>query len=237
MKTIGIGMTTRNRPDVLENTLKNLYMHIPTRMGIHFDYNFVVVIVDDASGEPYRHATYRFNENVGVARSKNKCLELLDHCDHIFLFDDDTYPLVWEWWKPYVESKEPHLMYQFKLPNKPANDMMELYRDDSIVAYNKTRGGMLYIDRKVLDVVGGFDTRYGTSMFEHADWTNRIHNAGLTTHRAMDVPGSEKIFYCLDQDGKAESSIPPSQRKRNILRNSRIYRQSISSSEYREYRS
>lgn len=60
-------------------------------------------------------ATYRFEENVGIARHKNKCLELLADagCEHLFLFDDDAYPLVEDWWRPYVDSPEPHLMRIF----------------------------------------------------------------------------------------------------------------------------
>lgn len=169
----------------------------------------------------------------GVAVTKNKLLALLDGCDHIFLFDDDTRPLVDGWWIPYVEHKEPHLMYQFKLPGKPESDMSELYRDEKTVAYSHTRGAMIYIDRKVLDVVGGMDTRYYNG-FEHPDWTNRIHNAGLTTHRAMDVPDSHELLYCLDQDGEIKSSIPRS--SANRVKNASLYRKSKNSSEYKEFR-
>lgn len=174
-----------------------------------------------------------FNDSAhfGVAYAKNYLLNQLQYCDHIFLFDDDTYPIADNWWKPYVDHKEPHLMYQFKLPGKPANDMLELYRDESTVVYTHTRGAMLYIDRRVLDVVGGMDTAYGLAGYEHPDWTNRIHNAGLTTHRAMDVPNSHELLYCLDQDGMVESSIPKGHRG-----NYTLYLQSKSSSEYKEYR-
>ena len=169
----------------------------------------------------------------GVAATKNRLLAQLDDCDHIFLFDDDTYPIAPGWWKPYVESKEPHLVYQFKLPGKPKSDMRELYRDEDIVAYSHTRGAMLYIERRVLDVVGGMDTRYNNG-YEHPDWTNRIHNAGLTTLRAMDVPGSDKLLYCLDQDGKVESSIKKD--RISMLENRRLYLKSLGSKEYKEYR-
>lgn len=169
----------------------------------------------------------------GVAATKNKCLSKLDSCDHIFLFDDDTYPIAHRWWIPYIESGENHLMYQFKLPGKPTSDMSELYRDDKIVSYTHTRGAMLYITKKVLKTVGGLDTRYRNG-FEHPDWTNRIHNAGLTTHRAMDVPGSDRLLYCLDQDGKVESSIKKDVAQR--VKNYQLYKKQWRSKEYMEYK-
>lgn len=229
---IGIGITTRNRHELLNVSFVQMLKHFPK--------DALLVIVDDASNvplnSPFMDFTYRFNENVGIARAKNKCLELLEECEHIFIFDDDTYPISDDWWKPYVESKEPHLMYQFKLRGKPSSDMRELYRGDKIVAYSHTRGAMLYINRSVLDVVGGMDTAYGQGMYEHTDWTNRIHNAGLTTHRAMDVVGSNKLIYCLDQDVGVESSIPPEVRRRNLRANRGLYQKSKTSKEYKEYK-
>lgn len=223
---VGIGITTRNRSQTLQKTLDQIRKHTPEV--------FTIVVVDDASDDVHRSALVRFKENVGVARAKNACLSLLSDCDHIFLFDDDTFPIGKDWWKPYVEHPEPHLMYQFKLPNKPKTDMQELYRDEKTVAYSHTRGAMIYIDRKVLSVVGGFDTKYGLGGFEHPDWTNRIHNAGLTTHRAMDIPNSCELLYCLDQDSRVESTIPKDIKLES--KNYRYYRSQLKSKEYKEYR-
>lgn len=214
---IGIGISTT--PDRREVFYESLHNWMLTTSGYGKNEIKFVVETDNA---------YK-----GVSVTKNKLLSQLDDCDHIFLFDDDTYPLVPNWWKPYVESKEPHLMYQFKMPSKPRTDMKELYHDDNIVAYSHTRGAMLYIERRVLDVVGGMDTGFNNG-YEHPEWTNRIHNAGLTTHRAMDVPGSDKLLYCLDQDGKVESSIKRD--SKSMLENRRLYLKSIGSKEYKEYR-
>jgi glycosyltransferase involved in cell wall biosynthesis len=200
----------------------------------------MLFVVDDASDRSVRigGSFYRFEQQAGIPKAKNKCLELAYDAgaDHIFLFDDDTYPIHKDWWKPYVESKEPHLMYQFRLPDKPLTDMRAVHEDEEIVAYTHTRGAMLYVERKVLDVVGGMDTSYGLGMYEHTDWTNRIHNAGLTTHRAMDVPNSYQLLYCLDQDARTQSSLPKSVKKRNLLMNRTLYHRSKTSSEFKEFR-
>ncbi len=99
---IGIGITTHNRPQVFRHTLRNVLKFAPRGAK--------VLVVDDASTDTVREATYRFDVNAGIARAKNKCLELLEDCDHIFLFDDDTYPIKKGWEQPYIDSAEPHLM-------------------------------------------------------------------------------------------------------------------------------
>lgn len=172
---IAVCITTRNRYEVFKDTLANHGKFRPD--------NSSLFIVDDASDKPVRIGGnfYRFDENVGVSKAKNKCLQLAyeSGAEHIFLFDSDCYPLVKGWEQSYINSGENHLMYQFKLPGKPASDMRELYRDDKIVSYSHTRGAMIYITKKVLETVGGMDERYKFG-YEHPDWTNRIHNAGLT---------------------------------------------------------
>lgn len=220
---IGIGITTRDRNQVFAYSLSRLVEHLPK--------DCTLAIVDDNSKVPVAEADYRFETNVGVARAKNKCLELLKDCDHIFLFDDDTYPINDGWWQPYINHDEPHLMYQFKLPNKPESDMQLLYQDEDTTSWSHTRGAMIYLERRVLDAVGGFDTKYGLGGFEHPDFTNRVHNAGLTTHRAMDVVNSNELLYCLDQDGKVDSSV----NLRDKTKNYKYYQSQRKSKEFKEY--
>lgn len=224
---ISICVTTHDRKEIVEDTIGRIRKLQPE--------DSEVIIVDDASEIPISISSFIFSNNVGIARAKNKCLEL-SKGEHIFLFDDDCYPIAKDWWKPYVESQEPHLMYQFRIPGKGSEDMKEVYRDDKIVAYTNTRGAMIYLHRKVLESVGGFDTKYGIYGYEHPDLTNRIFNAGLTNYRAMDVPGSESLLYCLDQDGKVESSVPKEKRTLSIRSNRQYYKSNKGLSTYKEYK-
>ena len=93
---IGIGITTHNRYDIFKKSYDEINRFLPS--------GAVLVVVDDASDTPVKEATFRFNENVGIAKAKNKCFELLydSGCEHFFLFDDDCYPLVEDWYKPYM---------------------------------------------------------------------------------------------------------------------------------------
>lgn len=196
---IGVAITTYGRPQTLTTTLAKFRDHTPTDIPI--------VVVDDGTVPPCPVANYRFSENRGIAAAKNKGLELLDllGVEHLFLFDSDTYPIVDQWWLPYVGSPEPHLMYQFAAA--PAHwPIREVYRDDHLVAYDKPRGCMLYTHRSVLDVVGGMHVAWGKHGGEHGDWSDRIHAAGLTRFPYADHAGTPTV-HCLDQDAKQTSSV------------------------------
>lgn len=234
---IVIAITTRNRRGVFQKSYEQIIKYAPPKAKI--------VVVDDASTTPYAGVTlqdstitYRFNENVGIPVAKNKCLSIAYKlkADHIFLFDSDTYPIHQDWWQPYVMSPEPHLMYQFKLPSKRKGDMSIVHKDEYHVAYTHTRGCMLYFERRVLDEVGGFDTTYGLGVYEHPDLTNRIHNAGLTTYRAMDVVGSKELIYCMDQDGGVDSTLDKKLKRENTINNAAYYQRSKTSSAYKEFK-
>lgn len=203
----------------------------------------VLCIVDDASNEDYvmradDRIVYRFNSNVGIARAKNKCFELLDDCEHIFLFDDDCYPVVSGWWKPYIESGEPHLMYIFKdfATGNKLNDNILLYQDDKLRAWSHPRGVMCYYRQECLDAVGGMDPDFGKWGWEHPQLSDRIFNAGLTKFRYADVVGSEKLFYSADEHQAVNSTVSGRARTAQIQRNKAIYETKRDSAEYVPYR-
>jgi len=228
--SIGIGITTHNRNQLAAETYAKIAALTPDAK---------IVVVDDASKVPVNidADVYRFDENVGIARAKNKCLELLADCDHIFLFDDDTYPIAKNWWQPYVDSNENHLMYCFKdwSNGKPVGDDDIIYSDNKIVAHSAARGCMLYVTKRVLEVVGGMDVRYGKAMEEHGDWTNRIYNAGLTTFKIMDVANSELLIHSMDQHQAVTSSIHIDDRASHLIKNRALAQERQSSTEYAPY--
>lgn len=226
---VGIGIASHNRPEVFKKSYEQIRRLAPSGSKI--------VVVDDGSDIPIPDATYRFDKNAGIARSKNKCLELLQDCDHIFLFDDDAYPLKKGWERPYIESPEPHLMYIFKdFVNMKLNDSSELYRDSKMKAYTHPRGCMLYLSREVLDVVGGMDTRYRRWGYEHVDLSNRIFNAGLTSFRYADVIGSEELIYSADEHQEVASTVSRAERQPYLKEMREHFLRSFKSSEYCEYK-
>uniref|UniRef100_UPI001AD89A6C glycosyltransferase family 2 protein n=1 Tax=Rahnella sp. ChDrAdgB13 TaxID=1850581 RepID=UPI001AD89A6C len=184
----------------------------------------------------------RHEKSLGIVASKNRSLEALIDvgCEHLFLWDDDAYPISDNWHVPYIESPEPHLAYQFLdlAGAKKLNDMAVLYRDDRHVAYTGQRGVMLYYHRSAIEKVGGFDPVYGRGMYEHPDLALRIHNAGLTTWAFADVAGSEKLIYSLDEHEAVERSVSRPDRDALVRNNVTIFnaRRDSGYAGYAEYR-
>lgn len=116
LNKIGIGITTRNRNELIKQCVSNI---------IKFTCFDKLIVVDDASEIPVSIdgiEVYRFNTQQGIARGKNKCIEYLDDCEHIFLFDDDCWPIKEGWENTYIQyAKESgcnHFSYTWTVNNK-----------------------------------------------------------------------------------------------------------------------
>lgn len=220
---IGIAITTHNRPGVLTKAIEQQLKHLPA--------GSLLVVIDDGSqpavAVPEGVELVRLNTSQGIVAAKNASLTALVDagCEHLFLFDDDAWPISDNWQLPYIESPEPHLAYQFLdlAGSRKLNDITVLYRDDQHVAYTGQRGVMLYYHRSAIDAVGGFDTVYGRGMYEHSDLATRIHNAGLTSWAFADVAGSEKLIYSLDEHEAVERSVPRPNRDELVRQNVTIH--------------
>ena len=223
---IGIAITTHNRNSVIEKNITKFTEFLPVGAKL--------VIVDDGSATPVSsqsvggHDVYRSQKALGIVAAKNRCLEILmdEGCDHLFLFDDDAYPMQSGWEKPYIESGEGHLSYQFADIDGPhkLGDIRRIYDDGEIVGYTGQRGVMLYYTRGAISKVGGFDKAYGRGMYEHPDLAMRIYAAGLTSCMFGDVVGSEKLIYSMDQHLEVKRSIPDGDRQALDKSNGDLYR-------------
>lgn len=213
---IGIAMTTRNRNETARHTLNQILKYSPTVCK--------VVVVDDASDVPFEGATHRFDERVGVATAKNKCLELLDTCEHIFLFDDDCAPVVDNWWLGYTTSHLNHANYTF---NATCIGQYGTYWE-----FEKPNGCMIYIKRVVLSQVGGWDDSFKGYGFDHPSWSDRIFNSGLTPARYIDIPNSQ----CLFEMAQVPSSFDLAERYETIPINEKLYHEKFNSKEFKPYK-
>jgi glycosyltransferase involved in cell wall biosynthesis len=197
---IGVGVTTLNRRPTLEKTIEHLCKFTPNSVPI--------VVVDDGSEVPYPKASHRNDTPQGIANAKNHCLRLLmayrPEVEHIFLFDDDCHPLVYGWWRQFIEAGEHHLGYLHKNMNPDAH--VEIYNDRKIFAMNRGTGCMLYYSREAIETVGGFRPDYGRWGFEHDDLSHRIMNAGLIRFPYQGVVGQWGIWN-QDEFRHGESSI------------------------------
>ena len=214
---IGIGICTFNRNKILNETISKIrqFTSLPYKL----------VIVDDGSPISAKQATFRFEKNQGSPIAKNKCLELLDDCEHIFLFDDDTYPIKEGWQQAYIGSGVKHLNYTFKYQHTIVDNMRHL---------ENPNGCMMYIHSSVLKKVGGFDTGFIKYGYWHGAYSNRVFNAGLIPHPFMDLVDSKEYIYCHDQSpGNRSATL---NRSSFIPQNRRRYHEKIDSTEYISYK-
>lgn len=198
---IGIGITTRNRREIAAVTVSQWMAFLPEGAKL--------VIVDDASDRPFPNADFRFEQQAGIARAKNKCLELLEDCDHIFLSDDDCFPKKLGWEKPYIENSQPHLMFTFThLADGRKNGRVKQGEYKDFQYFELPCGCLLYLDALCLRTVGGFDTDFVIWGYEHVEYSRRIHNAGLTEYPYCDVLDSERYWFSYDQKRAVVTSVP-----------------------------
>lgn len=207
---IGVGCITYNRPKHLELFMKQL-----TEFTIE---------------EGYSGFIYEDLDHKGVAYSTNKCLEALKDCDHIFIFNDDCFPIKKGWEKVYIETGLNHLLYfretvdieKIKTVNHPrlnlsyptSNSLSEALAMDSdrvqfykINYFTNCGGCLMYITKEVIEKVGYLNKDYGLYGYEHAGYSKRIHKAGLTPHPYMVPSNAGEYIYSLDYDNYLDFEI------------------------------
>jgi len=226
MQTIGVGITTRNRVDVLEQTVM--------QFNKHYGENIRYVVVDDNSDDPELNQTwaevigdYQYNKKrIGVAKSKNECIKALYGVDHMFLFDDDCIPIKDNWWLPWINSGVHHMTYACEPNIKPK------LKTTSLVFWHGGFGCCLYFSKKCIDTVGGFDPRFGMWGFEHSEITTRIFKSGIISHPTIcpkdpgvwsfDAQGSYKHIEWLQK-----SSVTEKDKVGFIRENSEVLRKAL----------
>ena len=146
---IGVGCTTYNRPAMLDK----FYYQIERLAS----YEIELYIAEDTD-----------EDRKGIAYRKNECLRALQHCDHIFLYDDDCYPIKKGWEDFFIKSGYQHLLF---LNEYNHNFLINLA---DIEVYRDCGGVFMYMTKEVVERVGAFDEGYLLYGFEHADYSCRI---------------------------------------------------------------
>lgn len=197
---IGIGITTHNRHENARRCLTNILLCTPEAHRI--------VVVDDASDIPFENADFRFRHNVGIAKAKNKCIEMLDDCDYIFLFDDDCWPEKVGWWRPYVESGVHHMSFTFSQLHDGRPNRNDFLKNEGEISYYKNPCGcMLFMTKELVEKIGGFDIGFGQYGNEHVDFSVRAYFADMIAHPFMDIAYSLMLFHSLDYYMDTQTSV------------------------------
>lgn len=214
---IGIGITFRNRLETLNHTVRQIQKYLPPFASI--------VTVDDCSeGDIIQGSSFRFDKNVGLSVAKNKLLSLLDDCDYLFIFDEDTFPIQKGWHIPYIESGLNHACFTF---DRKIIDVKSNY-----IEFEKPNGCMLFFTRKAIQTVGGWDTDFKGFGYEHVNFSDRIFNNGLTPARYIDVHNSSMYFKLAN----VRSTFSQEERIRTIPINEKLYKERYLSKEFKPYK-
>lgn len=223
-KLVGCGITTFNRPE----QLKRLYRSLPAGVIDH-----VVVVNDGSPYEPdFGDDAYTFiqnEQNLGVAKSKNKAMEYLlnSGVEHIFLIEDDIFVQDSTVFERYIEVSRTtgiqHLNFsQHGLMNKTSdgspNPRVTITYEGGLQVpfYTHCVGAFSYYSRHCLLDVGGMDEEFYNA-FEHVEHTLRIIQAGQ--HPAFwyfaDIPASAS--YLGDEAWSVEQSTISSRVDRDLI--------------------
>lgn len=233
----GVAITTHNRHDILGQTLAAVEKYTPDGTPI--------VVVDDGSKQPVAvdnpHITLvRHEVPQGIPAAKNRCIEELMRFEvpHLFLLDDDTAPATEDWWQPYAQSPEHHLQYCWThfANGKAVPNMDVLHQDSHITAYGWSMGCVLYVSRQAVERIGGMRPEFGLGMEEHAEWSRRIWNAGLTTYVHQDITNSKGLFQAADETQSVPRSFSTADRNSLMERNVALREKYWGTTDYVEYR-
>lgn len=189
--TVGVGVTTTpNRKHLYDQWMEQFKNHtyVPHLLHVHCD-------------EQYR----------GVAYSKNKNLRALKDCDHVFLFDDDCWPIHDEWIEFFINSNQDHLLYLDSNIHGPPN-----YCGSNPLIYQNCGGVFMYMTRKAIEKVGAFNEKFNPYGFEHAEYSNRI--IGKPQRYPM-LKGTENYLRALDYEGYNMSSLTDKQKQKYVREN------------------
>ncbi len=161
---IGIGITTRNRRETAQKSIAEIKRLSPKGSKI--------VIVDDSSDMPFPKSNFRFDYQAGIAKAKNKCLELLEGSDYIFLFDDDCYPITTNWYEPYISSGLNHASFNFEWRADGMKPLETL--PNGIVSWSSPRGCLMFFTKHCIDTCGGMDEGFAIWGYEHPEYSRRV---------------------------------------------------------------
>jgi GT2 family glycosyltransferase len=180
---IGIGVCSYQRPELATDTCRDILNTVDSSKH-HIT---TVCSLDDENVLGYEWVSKNFNliygKNKGVAANKNRILKYLEGNDFIFIAEDDIKFNKPGWVDVFIKAEE---LTKFQHFNYIVSNYREFikrtvsYGDISVGDSGPYVNGVLMVmSKKCLEIVGGFDERYGRYGYEHVDYTNRCKKAGI----------------------------------------------------------
>jgi len=180
------------------------------------------------------------SSNIGVGRSKNKLFKYLleQHCDHIFIVEDDIIVKDETVFSEYIRAREitgiQHFNFGYHGPanrgnvskGKPQPRYTIDYNNIKIAINSHSVGAFCYYTKEVLEKVGLIDEDY-CNAFEHVDHDYRIAKAGYCTPywNWPDIANSHELLGELACSEESSSIRPREDWKENIMKGVQLFQQ------------
>lgn len=134
----------------------------------------VMRVGDPLSGDQHGRQGVAVNKNTGIeALMTHSSNEKYPDIEHLFLSDDDTWPLSTGALTEHLLHNDPHTMVCWG-----RHRMAQVHRGS---VWTWPRGSMLYLRREVIVRMGGMIEAFGAGGHEHVEFSRRIHQAGMTS--------------------------------------------------------
>jgi hypothetical protein len=171
MPKVGIGVITVQKRELHPNLL-NLISQ-PTHFYVYTDY-----------------------ERRGPAYGRNECIKnLMDAgCEYMFLFDDDTYPVLEGWQDYMIECHEKSGYHCFSYPDKTVATLDE--REEDVDFWMHNTGCFKSITRQLVEKIGYFNSEYHTYGHEDIGYLYRARTSGLSGNGRGDA-SPRMIHECI----------------------------------------
>jgi glycosyltransferase involved in cell wall biosynthesis len=205
MYTVGIGITTRNRVDLLEKACSSIKQFTECK-------DVKLIVVDDSDSDTQhlseavsnKHGFNYYHGGVrkGIAGAKNVCLRNLKDCDFVFLFDDDCFPIQFGWDTYVINAHLKTGIHHFNLLDEKIHGIRQKHAfDDIIITHHNILGGvMMFLTKQIVESVGAFNHNYGIYGYEHASYTYRAFRTGLCGRFGLylSIEGLQDYLLSLD---------------------------------------
>ena len=191
---IGIGLTTFNRPECLEECLEHIHKHT-------FMDNVTLYVATDTD-----------QDRKGVAFRKNECLRALKDCDYVFLFDEDCYPVKDGWIEFFIEGCK-YGYSHFLFMNPKQHRIQGRYNNRDV--YNDCGGVFMFLTKKDIERVGAFNEKFETYGFEHAEYSQRVS----PNCPYMMLVGTEEYLFAHDYSTPNHKSSITDEEKQKCIKN------------------
>jgi len=208
---IGVGITTRNRPEVLNYVLSQFVKYR--------DKNQDIVVIDDCSTmsvapicEKYG-IDYIINEHrMGIAGAKNELVKEFAQHEGMVLFDDDCFPTQEGWYEHFLRAhknhKQHHMIYAREYrrqPDENGNNIPVIVLEDRFEYADVWKGCLgvcIWLSQYAIQKIGGWDPKFKRYGIEHHELTGRCYRANLSPlgHYVSPLKISDYI-WCFDTDG------------------------------------